>query len=490
MSFRRALVVLATVLILVLLLLLLVPAIAHADSIAAAAAAGGGGRRTSSNVVRRNLRRKKIMPTQPIKLDLRSYRRAPAAGHHRKLLEPSPGPSPGPSPEPSQSESAIEVDVASYGAVGDGQQDDTRAFQKAWADVCSSSQPATLVVPREKTYLVKQTTFLGNCKSPVTFRLDGKMVAPASRSAWPKENMRWWIMFRDVDRLTVTGDGTIDGNGEMWWKTSCRVDKKLKCTDAPMALLLSKCNNLTVENIQLLNSQQIHMSVEDCQDVLLKGITITAPGDSPNNDGIHIARTKDIQVLDCDIKTGDDCVSIETGTENLYASRITCGPGHGISIGSLGDDNSEAQVSNITVYKAHLSGTTNGVRMKSWQGGKGYAKDITFEDITMEDVHNPIIIDQNYCTSADPANPKPCKKQTSAVEFSNIQFKNIRGTSATEEAIKLDCSDTVPCHDILLQDVELTFRGHKHKHKHANATSVCNNVKLTESGSNVVPKTC
>ncbi|KAF6993440.1 hypothetical protein CFC21_010332 [Triticum aestivum] len=379
------------------------------------------------------------MPDQSIKLDLRSYHRAPAAGRHRKLLEPSPGPSPAPSPEPSQSENDVEVDVASYGAVGDGQQDDTPAFREAWAAACASPQPATLVVPREKTYLVKH------------------------RSAWPEENMRWWIMFRNVDGLTVTGDGTIDGNGETWWKSSCRVDKKLK-------LLLSRCNNLTVENIQLLNSQQIHMSVEDCRDVLLKGITITAPGDSPMNDGIHIARTKDIQVLDCDIKTGDDCMSIETGTENLYASRITCGPGHGISIGSLGDDNSEARVSNVTVYKAHLSGTTNGVRMKSWQGGKGYATDVTFEDITMEDVHNPIIIDQNYCTS-----PKSCKKQTSAVEFSNIRFKDIRGTSATKEAIKLDCSDTVPCRDILLQDVKLTFHDRGHKHKHASATSVCNN---------------
>jgi polygalacturonase len=125
------------------------------------------------------------------------------------------------------------------------------------------------------------------------------------------------------------------------------------------------------------------MSVEDCKDVVLKHITIVAPGDSPNTDGIHIARTKDIQVMDCNIKTGDDCMSIETGTENLYASKITCGPGHGINVGSLGDKNSEARVSNITINKAHLIGTTNGARIKSWQGGKGYAKDITFEDIIM-----------------------------------------------------------------------------------------------------------
>jgi len=37
------------------------------------------------------------------------------------------------------------------------------------------------------------------------------------------------------------------------------------------------------------------------------------------------------------------------------------------SIGSLGADNSEAEVSNVVVNRAALSGTTNGVRIKTWQ---------------------------------------------------------------------------------------------------------------------------
>ncbi|CAM0958100.1 unnamed protein product [Alopecurus aequalis] len=439
----RALVLLAALLIIGLLLLLL-PAGAHADITA--------GRRTSSSA-RRQLRQKNEVTGRISDVRVRSYG---ASRHGRKL-----------------GEKENVVDVTSHGAVGDGQQDDTPAFQKAWAAACSSSKPATLLVPKEKAYLVKQITFAGKCKSSVTFRVEGKLVAP-DRSTWPKENRKKWIVFNNVDRLTVTGGGTIDGNGESWWKNSCRVDKKLKCAEAPIAMLLSKCNQLKVENINLLNSQQIHMSVEDCKDVLLKHITVTAPGDSPENDGIHIARTKDIQVMDCNIKTGDDCLSIETGSENMYASRITCGPGHGISVGSLGDNNSEARVSNVIVYKARLSGTMFGVRIKSWQG-----------DITMTNVKNPIIVDQNYCTMADPLKPKACEKQTSAVEFSNISFKNIRGTSATKEAIKLDCSDTVPCRDLLLQDVNLIFKGKKS----APTTSICNNVKL-KNAVNVSPKTC
>jgi len=178
------------------------------------------------------------------------------------------------------------------------------------------------------------------------------------------------------------------------------------CKQAPTALTFSSCKNLRLENLKLRNSQQIHMSVEDCSHVKLAHLSITAPGTSPNTDGIHIARSRRVHVTDCTIKTGDDCISIEDGTENLHVKNILCGPGHGISIGSLGDHGSEAYVINVTVDSVTLHGTTNGARIKTWQGGRGYAKNIIFRNMIMDSVWNPIIIDQNYCDSAT-----PCKKQ-------------------------------------------------------------------------------
>lgn len=93
---------------------------------------------------------------------------------------------------------------------------------------------------------------------------------------------------------------------------------------------------------------------------------------------------------------GDDCISIEHGTHNLHVSKVVCGPGHGISIGSLGDDNSRAEVSGIIIDTVQFYGTTNGARIKTYQGGSGYAKDLTFQNMIMYNVKNPIIIDQNY----------------------------------------------------------------------------------------------
>lgn len=76
------------------------------------------------------------------------------------------------------------------------------------------------------------------------------------------------------------------------------------------------------------------------------------------------------------------------------------------SIGSLGSENTEAHVSDVVVDGATLNGTTNGVRIKTWQGGSGDASNITFRNINMTNVSNAIIINQNYCDQ-----DKPCKEQ-------------------------------------------------------------------------------
>ena len=67
------------------------------------------------------------------------------------------------------------------------------------------------------------------------------------------------------------------------------------------------------------------------------------------------------------------------------------------SVGSLGKYPSYKGVSNVTVNGASFTGTQNGVRIKTWQGGKGFANGLTFENIHMNNVQNPIVIDQFYC---------------------------------------------------------------------------------------------
>ncbi|OMO50508.1 Glycoside hydrolase, family 28 [Corchorus olitorius] len=57
-------------------------------------------------------------------------------------------------------------------------------------------------------------------------------------------------------------------------------------------------------------------------------MTIIAPDESPNTDGIHIGRSSEITIIDSTISTGDDCVSLGGGSQNVTIRRVTCGPGH------------------------------------------------------------------------------------------------------------------------------------------------------------------
>jgi polygalacturonase len=413
-----------------------------------------------------------------------AFKKAPGLSSvHRKVAAGSNNKPPKAAPT---QESGGTISVESLGAAGDGRSDDTKAFQKAWDRACSSAQPAVVVVPAGKKYLVKETPLSGPCKSEVTFQIDGTLVAPEDKSDWNKLGYPHWISLTDVDRLTVTGKGTLDGTGRSSWKNSCRVNHKKPCTMAPAALTFTSCNHLKVQDINLLNSPQVHLLIQNCKDVEVTGITITAPSSSPEADGIHVSHTEDIRIIKPVIKSGDDCISIATGVKNLYAYKVECGPGHGISIGSLGNQNSEAQVSDVTIDTAHVTGTLYGARIKTWQGGSGYARDIKFLNMVMDKVKHPIFIDQYYCNQQDPSNPKPCEEQKSAVQISNVLFKNIRGSGTTKDVISLHCSKASPCRDVVLQDVDLKMRSGGGK----KTMSSCENVMLAESTGNVSPVPC
>ncbi|KAH0464585.1 hypothetical protein IEQ34_007371 [Dendrobium chrysotoxum] len=368
--------------------------------------------------------------------------------------------------------------VDDFGAEGKGN-DDREAFMKAWNEACHSDVPATYLVPENKRYLLKPVNFYGPCKSIVTVMIMGAIEASSNHSDWDDDSTTaHWILFSNIKNLIIRGGGTIIGNGEIWWKNSCKINAKLPCTLAPTALTFFSCNQLRVENLNIINSQQIHVSVEECTDVSISNVMITAPEESPNTDGIHVSKTSNILIKGCVIRTGDDCISIATGSQNVSVMSIVCGPGHGISIGSLGANNSLAKVSDIIVDNVTLDGTTNGVRIKTWQGGQGDARNIVFQNIIMRNVYNPIIIDQNYCDSL-----VPCYDEKSAVLISGVIYKNIKGTSASKVAVNFSCSRTLPCQNIKMENIRLVGEGGK------STESLCSHVMLSKSEM-VIPQLC
>ncbi|TKY68029.1 polygalacturonase protein [Spatholobus suberectus] len=350
--------------------------------------------------------------------------------------------------------------VMDYGAIGDGLTDDSQVFLKAWSKVCAMKNGiATLEVPPGKTFMLKPLQFSGPCNfSSVHFQLAGNVVAPSSTEAWKGQDSSRWIGFSNVDGLIIDGGGQIDGRGSVWWN-SCKVS-------FIFALFIHNCNNLQLKGTRHLNSARNHISINYSNYTNVFNVTITAPQDSPNTDGIDIAHSSSILIQHSTIATGDDCIAMNGGTSNINITGVTCGPGHGISVGSLGENGAHEVVEQVHVNKCSFNGAENGMRIKTWQGGSGYARNISFEHIILRNTKNPIIIDQEY---EDVQNED--KNQISAVKISGVTYRDVNGTSDSEMAINLNCGGSGGCTDIFMDTINITSTS-----SGSNVQASCNNA--------------
>ncbi|KAL5783129.1 hypothetical protein ACOSP7_008158 [Xanthoceras sorbifolium] len=343
-------------------------------------------------------------------------------------------------------ESQSSFNVVDFGAVGDGKTDDSTAFWKAWKAVCEAGgDKPTLAIPYGKTFLIHSTRFEGPCKSQnVQIQILGNIIAPESSKARTDSKSKCWLCFDSIYGLIMQGSGTIDGQGSSWWQ-----EKKL-AGNRPRAMHFNDCNNFYLSGFTIRNSPNVHIAINYCNGGSISNIHINSPDDSPNTDGINISKSKQIYIHDSVIESGDDCVAINGGSFNINVTGIACGPGHGISIGSLGDNGQEDIVEEVHVQNCSLNGTQNGVRIKTFQNGSGYARKISFEEITLINCKNPIIIDQNY-------NPVHHRKiKTNSLEVSAVSFTSVYGTSANEQAITLDCSSSPGCFNIVMNKINIT----------------------------------
>ncbi|KAI3970614.1 hypothetical protein MKX01_024261 [Papaver californicum] len=357
--------------------------------------------------------------------------------------------------------------VLDFGAVGNGLVDDAQiilGFKDAWEAACSSSSSSpTMLIPAGKTFLLSPSTFQGNCKSEqIHVQIHGKIIAPENINQWKCHDSSIcenWILFYHVNGLFIDGSGLIDGKGSNWWEHSkC---KHKECGKKPTEIKIIQSNNVHISNLKFLNSPKKHIFILESTWVYISNVEIHAPPESPNTDGIYVARSSNVYVGHSHVATGDDCISIGPDTSHINVNNIKCGPGYFLySIRSIGKYGKKETVEHVTIKN-------------TWQGGKGYIRDILFEEIQCYGARNPIIIDQFYCDS-----DKPCKNQTSAVKISNVRYNHVYGTSK----MVLACSETVPCTDISLKHIDLTSSNNSKA-----TTSYCLSA-YGESHGEVVPK--
>nr|XP_012570904.1 exopolygalacturonase-like [Cicer arietinum] len=338
--------------------------------------------------------------------------------------------------------------VMDYGAIADEKTDNSVAFLKAWSDACKAYGKVTMLIP-QGTYLLKEVIFSGPCNGWTIFKIEGVLKAPIDPYSFKSDS---WINFRYIKNLMVSGPGTLDGQGSYAWSLNdCQNNPK--CRPLPTTMTFDFVTNGYVHHLRSINSKQGHFLLFACQNMTFTKLRISAPSDSPNTDGIKIGKSNGINITSVYIGTGDDCIAMISGTRNVRISDVFCGPGHGISVGSLGKNDGEEDVADIQVKNCTFSGTTNGVRIKTWPSPLSKtlkASNFNYEDIVMNNVDNPIIIDQQYCPSRRCDNQVP-----SNVQISNVSYKNIRGSCDTEVAVSLNCSEHKPCQNIILENIDL-----------------------------------
>ncbi len=184
--------------------------------------------------------------------------------------------------------------------------------------------------------------------------------------------------------VSITGSGTIDGSGAMFWiwsdKAARRYPPGRRIVPRPMLISLTKVKRLLVEGVTLTNSPSYHL-VPRGQDITIENVHVVAPSDAPNTDAINVGGQR-IVIRNCEIDTGDDNVALQSGSRDVLVEGLTCVHGHGISIGSP----TEKGLSHVVVRHCTFNGTDNGLRIKSYRGRGGEVHDIWYSDIVMKNV--------------------------------------------------------------------------------------------------------
>ncbi|KAI9082592.1 hypothetical protein K1719_035461 [Acacia pycnantha] len=364
-------------------------------------------------------------------------------------------------------------DVKTFGAKADNKTDNAMAFIHAWIAACKNSTTPSKVLIPAGVFVAGPTIFEGPCTSPkpVTVEVLGTVVSTVDPSDFVSPE---WFSFEHVDGLVITGNGIFDGQGPAFWPYNDCKGKSSTCVSLPSSLKFNMMSNVIVDGISSVNSKQFHFHIHESKNFTARRLTITAPGNSPNTDGIHIGSSNVVTVSDSVIGTGDDCISIGEGSTNVTIFNVTCGPGHGISVGSLGKRPDDESVSGVSVTNCTFKGTTNGARIKTMVGSNPReARSILYQDLLMENVSNPVVIDQSYGSS------KVRFSSKSLWKVSDVHFKNIKGTTTTNSGVSFDCSVKNPCEDIEVADVHLTFLPTR---KNTTFFSSCSNANPTFSG--------
>ena len=310
--------------------------------------------------------------------------------------------------------------VKTYGAINDGRTIATAAIQQA-INACSAAGGG--VVDFEPGTYLTGALFV---KSGVDLRIDTgvTLLGVPDETAYPRLatrvagiEMAWpaaLINVNNQQNVKISGAGTIDGNGGLWWdkyRTMRHQDYEPRglrwavdydCERVRL-LVVWKSSDITVTGLRLRRAGFWTVQICYSDRVTVDGINIRDNG-GPSTDGVDIDSSSHVLVQHCDIDNNDDCICLKSGrdadglrvnrpAEYVVIRHNTTRRGGGIV--SFGSETSGG-IRHVVAYDNTGLGTSEGIRFKSARTRGGYIEDILVRDIKMENVPLPFTFTLNW----------------------------------------------------------------------------------------------
>jgi polygalacturonase len=338
--------------------------------------------------------------------------------------------------------SAKVCDARTYGAKADGVTKDTKAIQAA-IDDCTKAKGGGTVTLSGGTFLSAPIVLKDN----VTLDLatGSTLLGSADHDDYPQMEVfrapgRQSLVSADhAKNIAITGGGVIDGNGQSWW-TQARATPGAGIVGVgvfrPRLVVFNYCQHIRMEGVTVQNSPSWQIVPYYSDDIVIRNIKVLAPYPSPNTDAIDPFSSSNIVIDHVYADTGDDNIAIKSGeinspgpdspSKNITITDCNFDHGHGISIGS----EIAGGAQNIHAERIHFKGTDNGIRIKSARDRGNDVSNISYKDITMENVKIAISISEYYPHAAPEGEvpAEPVGRLTP--KFHDISIENVTATGS------------------------------------------------------------
>jgi len=333
-------------------------------------------------------------------------------------------------------------DARKFGAKADGVTKDTKAIQAA-IDDCNKAKGGGTVKLSSGTFLSAPIVLKDNVTLDVA--TGATLLGSPDHNDYPQLEVfraagRQSLVSADHARnIAITGGGVIDGNGQSWW-TEARSTPGSGIVGVgvfrPRLVVFNYCQHIRMEGITVQNSPSWQIVPYYSDDIVIRNIRVLAPYPSPNTDAIDPFSSSNIVIDHVYADTGDDNIAIKSGeinspgpdspSKNITITDCDFEHGHGLSIGS----EIAGGVQNVHAERIHFRGTDQGIRIKSARDRGNDVSNLSFKDLSMEDVKTAILITEYYPHPAPEGDvpAEPVGRLTP--KFHDITIENVTATGS------------------------------------------------------------